>query len=166
MPEVWKKNLFELNACFNIISCKVFVLVFLRMGRYCAVKVDEVNRMTREKAIKELLCMKHIFIAESDADKALNMAIEALKEHESVAKSLNDAVELIHKLRKKNEWIPCSERLPKEEERVLVCSDKGDIEISMGCMFDSTGEFEWYTSGWKFGTVVAWMPLPEPFKGE
>lgn len=64
------------------------------------------------------------------------------------------------------QWIPCSERLPKEEERVLVCSDKGDIEISMGCMFDSTGEFEWYTSGWKFGTVVAWMPLPPVWKGE
>ena len=35
--------------------------------------------MTREEAIEELLYMKHIFIAESDADKALDMAIEALK---------------------------------------------------------------------------------------
>lgn len=39
--------------------------------------------MTREKAIKELLCMKHIFIAESDADKALDMAIEALQEQKT-----------------------------------------------------------------------------------
>lgn len=39
--------------------------------------------MTREKAIEELLCMKHIFIAESDADKALDMAIEALKERKT-----------------------------------------------------------------------------------
>lgn len=36
--------------------------------------------MTREEAIEELLSMKHIFIAESDADKALDMAIEALQE--------------------------------------------------------------------------------------
>ena len=39
--------------------------------------------MTREEAIEELLCMKHIFIAESDADKALDMAIKALKEQKT-----------------------------------------------------------------------------------
>lgn len=39
--------------------------------------------MTREEAIEELLCMKHIFIAESDADKALDMATEALKEQKT-----------------------------------------------------------------------------------
>ena len=65
-----------------------------------------------------------------------------------------------------DKWIPCNVKLPNEEERVLVCSDKGDIEISKGCVFDSTGEFEWYTSGWKFGTVVAWMPLPNPYRSE
>ena len=64
------------------------------------------------------------------------------------------------------QWIPCSERLPKPYASVLVCSDIGNIEISHGDVFDSTGEFEWFPSGWKFGNVVAWMPLPEPYKGE
>ena len=38
--------------------------------------------MTKEKVIEELLCMKHFVRAESDADKALDMAIEALKTEE------------------------------------------------------------------------------------
>lgn len=38
--------------------------------------------MTREEAIEELLCMKHLVRAGSDADKALDMAIEVLQEPE------------------------------------------------------------------------------------
>ena len=68
--------------------------------------------MTREEAIYRL---KNTAWLGSDADRvateeAVQMAIEALQENESLAKSVNDAAELIRKLQKKNEWIP-SERL-------------------------------------------------------
>lgn len=64
-------------------------------------------------------------------------------------------------------WIPVSERLPEEEMDVLVCNDNGDIEISRGSYStEMKNEFIWYTSGWRFGEVIAWMPLPEPYKGE
>lgn len=63
------------------------------------------------------------------------------------------------------EWIPVSERLPEKETEVLVCSDTGNMEVCGGSMStEMPGEWIWYTSGWRFGEVVAWMPLPKPYK--
>lgn len=64
---------------------------------------------------------------------------------------------------KEPKWIPVSERLPEEETDVLICNSKGNIEVSRGSVFDD-GTWEWYTSGWHFGEVLAWMPLPEKYK--
>ena len=64
-------------------------------------------------------------------------------------------------------WIPCSERLPEEETDVLICNANGDIAISRGSYStEAEDDFIWYTSGWRFGKVIAWMPLPEPYKEE
>ena len=65
------------------------------------------------------------------------------------------------------EWIPVSERLPKEGKQVLVCNDFGDIYIAEYETF-SDGEGRWCESvGYRclYG-IVAWMPLPEPWRGE
>ena len=62
-------------------------------------------------------------------------------------------------------WIPVGERLPEEETDVLICNSKGQIEVSRGSTFDD-GTWEWYTSGWHYGEVIAWMPLPQPYKEE
>ena len=53
-------------------------------------------------------------------------------------------------------WIPCEERLPEPTQEVLVTGTNS-------CVYTSRivhGEFEYG------GNVVAWMPLPEPYKGE
>ena len=67
----------------------------------------------------------------------------------------------------KPKWIPVSERLPEESVEVLVCSDNGDIEVA-DCYYSTEieGMTVWLTSGWRFGKVIAWMPLPEPYKRE
>ena len=67
--------------------------------------------MTREEAIKVMFYVKNHFWNDTEVNSALDMAIEALEENESLAKSVNNAAELIRKLQKKNERIPCSERL-------------------------------------------------------
>lgn len=63
------------------------------------------------------------------------------------------------------QWIPCSERLPATEEKVLCCTvtRKGIKNIVIGYFYrdESSG-------GWACGmnsNVKAWMPLPEPWKG-
>ena len=83
--------------------------------------------------------------------------------------SWNNAMELIDNAptveRPIGEWIPVSERLPKEETDVLICNKDGEMEVSRGSYStELEGEFIWYTSGWIFGKVIAWQPLPEPYK--
>lgn len=66
-----------------------------------------------------------------------------------------------------NQWIPCSEKLPEEDERVLVTDEDGEIEIAR---YEYNAWAEDPTAEWWDGEYrvfpVAWMPLPEPWKGE
>lgn len=68
--------------------------------------------------------------------------------------------EVLRKLPSAQQWIPCSERLPKQQQTVLI-QDFGQITIGY-----LNAENRWrdltnlddYLKG-----VVAWMPLPEPY---
>lgn len=64
-----------------------------------------------------------------------------------------------------NGWIPCSERLPKDDSMYLVTVEysSGKIEVNFG-WFDRFG-YIWYVGKNGFGTdnVHAWMPLPAPY---
>ena len=85
---------------------------------------------------------------------------------------------------KTEEWIPCEERLPSEDGRYLVtiwdsgindfplirmysyaknlkAVDKYDFPKKINGWFGYDGEFGYY----EVPDVVAWMPLPEPYKG-
>lgn len=79
------------------------------------------------------------------------------------------------------EWIPCSERLPSEKGMYLVTSrekataeefgfDLDDVEVKK-MRFDEDGwripkHIPEWINGVVHTTVLAWMPLPEPYKGE
>lgn len=64
-------------------------------------------------------------------------------------------------------WIPCSERLPEEQEDVLVYMKSGMYKsIHIGYAYNGgdwliDGEF-WYEEG--DPSITHWMPLPEPPK--
>ena len=66
-------------------------------------------------------------------------------------------------------WIPVTERLPESKEEdleyptVLITSE--NEEIMLGCFYESTKE--WGTGEYfdKKCDPIAWMPLPEPYKG-
>lgn len=92
----------------------------------------------------------------------------------------------IEEMKVEQRWIPCSERLPEEEDSifaqyygtdrwrksmfrkrsrdVIVTSVFGDGELHTEVAHTTDGE-------WHVGvnvvprTVIAWMPLPEPYKG-
>ena len=70
-------------------------------------------------------------------------------------------------------WILCSERLPDEMEDVLVTQEYYDldleeyqVDVNTACL-DSEGN--WFSIFLEAGymedyNVIAWMPLPEPYK--
>lgn len=68
-----------------------------------------------------------------------------------------------------NGWIPCSERLPEEPEEGLTDIDECDEYIVMikdadiPTALNYAGNGEWYRDG-NYYNVVAWQPLPEPYK--
>ena len=71
--------------------------------------------------------------------------------------------------RPQGEWIPCSERLPRPYTEVLVCDECGWISLESYRPCDVTEK----DSGWSTLTrikiptdgIIAWMPIPEPWKG-
>jgi hypothetical protein len=75
------------------------------------------------------------------------------------------------------EWIPCSERLPEEPnenplfenkhlELYLVTTGYGSTEQDKVYPFRAFWNGFNFTDGWNYLDVIAWMPLPEPYKGE
>ena len=67
----------------------------------------------------------------------------------------------IHAL-KETQWIPCSERLPEDNTDVIVCFYSGTVtEMRYWGNGICQGIYEHTTK-----VIVAWMPLPEPYKGE
>ena len=99
-------------------------------------------------------------------------ALESLREFAD--KFRQGMIELVQKQPKVGEWIPCSERLPKDNkeseyyESVIVTLDNG--RVADGCYRNADKEWwvdapdgEHYSENMT-GHVIAWMPLPEPYK--
>ena len=78
-------------------------------------------------------------------------------------------------------WVPCSERLPEESGEYLVWYDCGgdmegccveNFDAGVGAFGRWCDEYDEHTLGFLdsefiyFDEAVAWMPLPEPYKGE
>lgn len=68
-------------------------------------------------------------------------------------------------------WIPCSERLPEEEEYILL-SFANYTGLDIG-RYENDGENDKFYPGddeetyASYGLIVnAWMPLPEPYREE
>jgi hypothetical protein len=113
--------------------------------------------MNKEKAISYLGMAVPIMALTverfAEFDEAIRMAAQALEEPH---------------------WIPCSERLPKEGYSVLITREpfkiKGyeqEVIKAKRSVDPRSGEIEWWSP--EFGTltnkaVLAWMPLPEPWK--
>lgn len=73
---------------------------------------------------------------------------------DEVAEALEMAIKALDQ-----RWIPVSEKLPEREGWYLT---------SLGDKTYGGADVDMYCKGWvKYGThVLAWMPLPEPYKAE
>jgi hypothetical protein len=106
------------------------------------------GRMTREEAIAVLNMVE---AHGSLVIEAKDMAIKALEQEPSSSEN-------------PNRWIPVSERLPEEDEVVLGTNSSNDLFETY--TWDDCGEIKWYANGCFDVPVIAWMPLPEPYKAE
>lgn len=86
---------------------------------------------------------------------------------EFIHAKLNELAEEVEELAKQN-WIPITERMPREEEYILVSfenytlPDIGRYENDGNDKFYPGDDEETYAS---YGLIVnAWMPLPKPYK--
>lgn len=82
------------------------------------------------------------------------------------------ALDVVIKELENREWIPCSERLPVQEEKSYwICTDGG---YQCQCRWTNINHF-WtdLTTDWhwhivdvpQYSKVVAWKPLPQPWEG-
>lgn len=76
---------------------------------------------------------------------------------EDLARIINDQPTI-----EPQKWIPCSERLPKQQQTVLI-QDFGEITIGY---LNAENRWKDLTNlDDDLKGVNAWMPLPEPYKG-
>lgn len=101
-------------------------------------------RMTKERAI-EILTTDAERASIFEVAEAVDLAVEALKE------------QIVRK------WIPCSERLPEEDDvkNVLVTVNKRYALYDVILLPSKSVKTEY-----KMGHIDAWMPIPEPYREE
>ena len=126
--------------------------------------------MTNEEAIKILSgAIKQPNPKDGYMGQALTMAIEALEEVSRIPENLHREREQAYMNgyadgKSTCRWFSVDDKLPEENELVIVTI--GTVTISKGkersvtkCMYSKNSIF------WK-EYVVAWLPLPEPYKEE
>lgn len=114
------------------------------------------DSISRQKAINTVKKMRAVCDTDSieDYEALLETAIEALPSAQS-----------------EPQWIPCSERLPhgscSDLVNVSIHDDSGDTPFDYtSCGWVTTDGEYWIVDNEINNHVVAWMPLPEPYKGE
>lgn len=106
-------------------------------------------------------------IRREDAIKAVaqDLMYESCVQSEYASDELSDWIEVakdilegVPSADRPQEWIPCSERMPENGHYYLWCSDSGSVQR----------DYYWngFEKAQEYGyNIVAWMPLPKPWKG-
>ena len=103
--------------------------------------------------------MKDDTIKRSDAIKVVrHISMEFVD-----ADTRQKLIEAIPSADSPQDWIPCSERLPKIGEKVLASTKKTVFTQVYKGIYSDPCRWVWEKNSIK--KIVAWMPLPEPWKG-
>lgn len=106
--------------------------------------------MKKEEAVKALKRIR---------DEAMNEFVGELEDYEA----FDVAIESL----KAQEWIPVSEKLPEEEGSYLITSNMADeLKEVLETFYIPASNMADGMPYWDYSGVIAWMPLPEPYKAE
>lgn len=101
-------------------------------------------------------------------EKAIEQ-LERISSHLASIGEKEDYTDVAIQALEQTRWIPCSERLPKENEYIdsvskyyLVQNEYGDMLVARYAKRDYWEEI--YHIGPMKDKIVAWMPLPEEYK--
>ena len=95
--------------------------------------------------------------------------LEAFKTHGDnerygIACGFGDSIKIVQEVAKDGGWIPCSERLPKNTDNVLITTRYGVVLM----VFLGMSKNWCYLNGKRItdsqDMPIAWQPLPAPFK--
>lgn len=103
-------------------------------------------------------------ILESSSCKIYKL-INPNKEYVAEFNAYKKCIEIVKEVAEKYNggWIACSERLPDVEADVLL--SLRSLDVNTGFMSNTEGYFYVDGEGYvEFENVLAWQPLPEPFK--
>ena len=91
-------------------------------------------------------------------------------------KKCKEIVEALNEWEEQEPWIPVNEKLPKNDEGVLICSPRGVMAVAYYHIDDThypTQYADLNETGWCdeegeaiYFEPIAWMPLPKPYKAE
>ena len=118
----------------------------------------------RDKAIDALEREKTYASAFRDGYAKINV-------FEKYNRGLTDGIKAIKRLpsaQPEPQWIPCSERYPDMDERVLVYTVAHDYHV-WDCMSNRADNYFWEDEEGLYHDKYEadlWMPLPEPWRGE
>lgn len=140
--------------------------------------MSKLTREQREELARELLSDDDLISRQGAVNTVRNMKqrVDNIDDYEEVL------VACFEELIPPRQWIPCSERLPEKDGEYLVtiqdlfADERGVPKIGMA-NFDVDCEgfgfwqeifenFGYVDSEWNEIPVVAWQPLPEPYKAE
>ena len=84
----------------------------------------------------------------------------------AICRDMKSTMDSLPSAQPEQRWIPCSERLPEDEQPILFSTTTG--RVHQGRFHRDNSVNRWYSSLDKMraynNVVNAWMPLPEPYK--
>lgn len=108
--------------------------------------------MTRSEAIRKAIDI--IVYLEAHFAKSQN----AKKDAEEIIEALEQINE------EQNQWIPITEKLPKDDDKVLVTIKACGESYVAPSVFRNGKFFQMYLEFYAYENPVAWMPFPTPMR--
>ena len=137
--------------------------VFVRMASERGARMIDEKLLIEEFLSTDGIEFKMNFKTGSEEEIIESLQVFADKIREGV-------LNLIKSQPKVGEWISCSERLPEKYCHCLVTrmnkyNDGFDIDVREDVYIELEGVWDWQSKvEGSMGKIIAWMPLPEPYK--